>query len=102
MPPTSRRPSVAAARAHTVRLLPAPSVLGFALLLLLVFAASYGAGTLAGPVAPAMRPASDGGSGGGVPGDDVPAPGSPGGADGGGMGGMHGMGGSGPVRGEAR
>lgn len=67
-------------RTTAARPLLARSVLGFIALLAVLFALSYAAGTLAGPVAPGLHPA--GGTGGG---DHAPA-------DGGDMGGMHGMG----------
>lgn len=38
------------------RVLPAPSVAGFVLLLIVLFAGSYLVGTVSGPVAPGMRP----------------------------------------------
>ena len=49
---TVREPSGTSLR----RLLPAPSVGGFVLLLAILFALSYAAGAFAGPVAPGMRP----------------------------------------------
>ncbi|MCX5419281.1 hypothetical protein [Streptomyces sp. NBC_00078] len=68
------------------RLLPAPALCGFLLLLALVFSVSYAVGSAAGPVAPGMhgtgRTGSSGGSGGG-------------GGGGGGMDDMPGMGGHG-------
>jgi hypothetical protein len=60
------------------RVRPAPSVVGFVMLLAVLFTASYMVGALAGPVAPSMRP-SDGNSGA----SETNEPG--------GMGGMHGM-----------
>ncbi|WP_314178471.1 hypothetical protein [Streptomyces winkii] len=56
-----------AAAAPFRRWLPAPSVAGFVLLLAMLFALSYAAGSSAGPVAPGMRPVH-GGSGGSEPG----------------------------------
>ncbi|MFI9048555.1 hypothetical protein [Streptomyces sp. NPDC053427] len=63
------------------RLLPARPVLGFAVLLTVLFALSYGVGAAAGPVAPGLHPA------------DGSRTGGPGPARDGDMGGMHGMGG---------
>ncbi|MEV0371277.1 hypothetical protein AB0I10_15830 [Streptomyces sp. NPDC050636] len=63
------------------RLLPARAVIGFTVLLVALFALSYAAGAVAGPVAPGLHPA-----GGARTGDSEPA-------DDGDMGGMHGMGG---------
>ncbi|MEV8598303.1 hypothetical protein AB0465_00105 [Streptomyces griseoviridis] len=62
------------------RLLPAPALCGFLLLLALVFSVSYAVGSAAGPVAPGMhgtgRTGSSGGSGGSDGGgggmDDMP------------------------------
>ncbi|MFF7409642.1 hypothetical protein [Streptomyces lydicus] len=71
-------------RQALARLLPARSVLGFVALLAVLFALSYTAGSLAGPVAPGLRPA------GGSPADG-PEP-----SGGGDMGGMHGMGAGAP------
>ncbi|MDT0346441.1 hypothetical protein [Streptomyces litchfieldiae] len=59
---------------------PPPSVYAFALLLVLVFAASYAVGSLAGPVAPGMREQPSGGEpersehGGDGGGHSLPAP----------------------------
>lgn len=70
---------------HAVqRLLPARSVIGFIALLAVLFALSYAAGTLAGPVAPGLHPAGGNRTGGSSPADD------------GDMGGMHGMGAAAP------
>ncbi|MGW1376839.1 hypothetical protein ACWD6P_21560 [Streptomyces sp. NPDC002446] len=66
------------------RLLPARPVIGFVVLLAALFALSYGAGALAGPVAPGLHPAGGSPSGGSAPADD------------GDMGGMHGMGAGAP------
>ncbi|REK90855.1 hypothetical protein DY245_07665 [Streptomyces inhibens] len=71
--------------AHTVRrLLPARSVIGFIALLTALFALSYAAGAVAGPVAPGLHPAGGTRTGGSTPADD------------GDMGGMHGMGAGAP------
>ncbi|MGW7574371.1 hypothetical protein [Streptomyces sp. NPDC054765] len=70
------RPS---ARQAVQRLLPAPPVLAFLLLLALLGTLSYAAGAAAGPVAPDLHPAGGTRTGGGTPDDD------------GDMGGMHGM-----------
>ncbi|UQA96990.1 hypothetical protein [Streptomyces halobius] len=64
------------------RPLPARPVLGFAVLLVALFALSYAVGTVAGPVAPGLRPAD------GVRTADSEPMGD------GDMGGMHGMGGT--------
>ncbi|MFF7551514.1 hypothetical protein ACFZA9_01285 [Streptomyces olivaceus] len=64
-------------------LLPPAALYGFVLLLVLVFALSYAAGSAAGPVAPGMHGTSGSGSGGG--GDDDPS------GTGGGMEDMPGM-----------
>ncbi|MEU9122644.1 hypothetical protein AB0C96_22735 [Streptomyces sp. NPDC048506] len=66
------------------RLLPARPVVAFIALLAVLFALSYGAGALAGPVAPGLHPA-----GGTRTGPNTPA-------DEGDMGGMHGMGAGAP------
>ncbi|MFG2288429.1 hypothetical protein ACGFOU_20480 [Streptomyces sp. NPDC048595] len=66
------------------RLLPARPVIGFIALLAVLFALSYAAGALAGPVAPGLHPA-----GGTRPPGTAPA-------DDGDMGGMHGMGAGAP------
>ncbi|MFE1173951.1 hypothetical protein [Streptomyces sp. NPDC058773] len=71
-------------RQAVTRLLPAPSVIGFLALLVVLGMLSYAAGAAAGPVAPGLRP--DGGTG---PGQSTPA-------DDGDMGGMHGMGAAAP------
>lgn len=63
------------------RMLPAPSVAGFAVLLAVLFALSYAAGSFAGPVAPGMRPVHGG--------EDTPRTGEHGGMDG--MNGTHGL-----------
>ncbi|MFE3166061.1 hypothetical protein [Streptomyces sp. NPDC059224] len=68
------------------RLLPPPALCGFLLLLVLVFSASYAAGSAAGPVAPGMHGTGTGSGGGGSGGD-----GGGGGSQGGGMEDMHGM-----------
>ncbi|MFE6740296.1 hypothetical protein [Streptomyces tubercidicus] len=69
-------------RQAVTRLLPAPSVLGFLVLLVALGMLSYAAGTAVGPVAPGLRP--------GVTrtGESTP--------DDGDMGGMHGMGAGAP------
>ncbi|SDE58802.1 hypothetical protein [Streptomyces griseoaurantiacus] len=59
------------------RLLPAPALCGFLLLLALVFSVSYAAGSAAGPVAPGMHGTGSTGSSGGSDGggggmDDMP------------------------------
>ncbi|AOP47323.1 hypothetical protein [Streptomyces lydicus] len=66
------------------RLLPARPVLGFVALLAVLFALSYTAGSLTGPVAPGLRPADGSPAGGPEP------------SGGGDMGGMHGMGAGAP------
>ncbi|MFH8683457.1 hypothetical protein [Streptomyces lydicus] len=71
-------------RPFPARLLPARPVLGFVALLAVLFALSYTAGSLAGPVAPGLRPAGGSPAGGPEP------------SGGGDMGGMHGMGAGAP------
>ncbi|MFE0188453.1 hypothetical protein [Streptomyces sp. NPDC059008] len=66
------------------RLLPARPVIGFIALLALLFALSYAAGALAGPVAPGLHPAGGTRAPGTAPADD------------GDMGQMHGMGAGAP------
>ncbi|TJZ58960.1 hypothetical protein FCH28_02065 [Streptomyces piniterrae] len=78
--PADRRRSVLPQTAQ--RLLPARSVIGFAGLLVVLFALSYAAGAAAGPVAPGLHPAGGVRTGGAEPAGD------------GDMGGMHGMGGA--------
>ncbi|WP_411103167.1 hypothetical protein [Streptomyces sp. cmx-4-9] len=70
--------SAARARAVLVRWAPPPALAGFTVLLLALFALSYGVGSAAGPVAPGMHAPRTGA------GPHGPAPGG-----GGGMGGMH-------------
>ncbi|MFB6437074.1 hypothetical protein ACFCVY_09850 [Streptomyces sp. NPDC056411] len=74
----SRSPLAQAVR----RLLPARTVLAFVALLAVLFALSYTAGALAGPVAPGLHPAGGTGPKDPAPDDD--------------MGGMHGMGAGAP------
>ncbi|MFD3872689.1 hypothetical protein [Streptomyces sp. NPDC058623] len=61
--------------AHVQRWSPPPALTGFVLLLLAVFALSYGVGAAAGPVAPGIRPDRTG-----TPGSSVPHEGDMGGA----------------------
>ncbi|WP_340380246.1 hypothetical protein U5640_31975 [Streptomyces sp. SS7] len=68
------------------RLLPAPALCGFLLLLALVFSVSYAVGSAAGPVAPGMHGTGRTGSSDGNGGSDG------GGGSGGGMDDMPGMG----------
>ncbi|MFF4602882.1 hypothetical protein ACFY12_09055 [Streptomyces sp. NPDC001339] len=84
-PADRRRPPLPSA----VRTLFARPVLAFIALLAVLFALSYEAGALVGPVAPGLRPAGGTGTGTG--------PNAP--ADDGDMGDMHGMHGMGEVRG---
>jgi hypothetical protein len=70
---------------------PPPALVGFLLLLALVFAASWTAGAAAGPVAPGMHGTGSGQGGGG----GSPDGGGSGGTDMGGMGGMDGAHGGG-------
>ncbi|MFD8867994.1 hypothetical protein ACFV1F_27190 [Streptomyces sp. NPDC059590] len=81
---TDHHPPSPERRVAVRRLAPPPALLGFLVLLGLLFAASYAVGAAAGPVAPWMRPSSPSGT---APGD-----GGGGGDEGGdGGGGMHGM-----------
>jgi hypothetical protein len=72
MPMTEEEPSAVRGPTATPRWAPPPAPAGFVLLLLALFAVSYGVGSAAGPVAPGMHSSR---------------------TDPGGMGGMGGMGG---------
>ncbi|MFI1279819.1 hypothetical protein ACH4U5_03510 [Streptomyces sp. NPDC020858] len=63
---------------------PPPALAGFVVLLVTMFALSYGVGSAAGPVAPGMHPSGT---------DAGPGSGTPGGGGMGGMGGTHSGGG---------
>ena len=68
------RQSPSGAGAVLRELAPPPALCGFLLLLALIFAASYGVGDSAGPVAPGMHgtgSSSGGGTDGGGGGDDM-------------------------------
>lgn len=84
----SRRTSSGAGAVARV-FVPPPALVGFLLLLAMVFAVSYAAGSAAGPVAPGMRgTGTSAGPGGGSPGGgggmDMGGAGDMGGAHGGG------------------